>query len=137
MGPQFRAAAGAAGWQVSNPPILSSAPLGPALELFAAAGLERLRAKSRALTGYLEYLLDAQGIACLTPRAPQARGAQLSLQLPSGRAGEIVRALGAAGVVCDAREPDVLRVAPAPLYNGFEDVLRFCERLDELCAASA
>ncbi|HTV52021.1 MAG TPA: kynureninase [Steroidobacteraceae bacterium] len=138
MGPQFRAAAGADGWQVSNPPILSSAPLAAALECFQAAGFERLRAKSQALTAYLEFLLAAQEVTVLTPRERDLRGCQLSLRLRRApeRARRIVRALDAAGVVCDYREPDVVRVAPVPLYNRFVEVLRFCELLAQACARS-
>ena len=142
MAAEFRGASGAAGWAVSNPPILSSAPLLASLELFRRADIARLRTKSIALTGYLEYLLDRLGIELATPRAVEARGCQLSLRLPPGAAarpgaGErILRELDTRGVVCDWREPDILRVAPAPLYNGFVDVLRFCEHLERACASA-
>jgi len=127
MAPQFDAAIGAAGWQVSNPPILSSAPLLASLELFAAAGIERLRAKSIALTQALEREIDALpgGEAhIVTPRDPAARGAQLSVRLrgDADRGRRVFAALTARGVVCDWREPDVLRLAPVPLYNTFADV---------------
>ena len=89
MRPEFHAAAGAAGWQISNPPILSAAPLIASLALFEQAGLPRLRQKSVALTGYLEYLLDrmAAEVEILTPRAVDARGCQLSVRIkgPQGR----------------------------------------------------
>ena len=131
MQPQFLAAPGADGWQVSNPPILSAAPLLASLELFQDAGLAHLRAKSVALTGYLAFLLDSLPIEILTPTGSQARGCQLSLRLGSdarhGRA--VFEQLQGAGMVCDWREPDVIRAAPVPLYNSFEDVLRFASAL--------
>ncbi len=132
MGPQFNAAPGAAGWQVSNPPILSAAPLLSSLELFAQAGLTHLRAKSVALTGFLAFLLDPLPLQILTPTGVASRGCQLSLRLDSSaRAGRAVfEHLQRAGMVCDWREPDVIRVAPVPLYNGFEDVFRFATALE-------
>ena len=138
MGAQFVAAPGAAGWQVSNPPILSAAPLLASLELFAQAGLTHLRAKSVALTGYLAFLLDSLPVEILTPRNPAAHGCQLSLRLGAdashGRA--VFERLRAAGMVCDWREPDVIRVAPVPLYNGFEDVFRFALALEAALQAA-
>jgi len=136
MRPEFRPARGAAGWQVSNPPILSATPLLPSLRLFESAGIERLREKSEALTGFLEALLEPLPLEVVTPRDPASRGCQLSLRIrtraaagrhPHGLA--LIEKLAAAGIVCDAREPDIVRVAPAPLYNGFVDVFRFAERL--------
>src|SRR5665213_1113484 len=129
MRPQFRAAMGAAGWQISNPPILSAAPLMASLALFSEARLKRLRIKSIALTGFLEYLLDelAPRVRVTSPRDPAERGCQLSLRVAGGH--EIFERLSAAGVVCDWREPDTLRVAPVPLYNRFEDVWLFREHL--------
>jgi kynureninase len=128
MGPEFRPAHGAAGWQVSNPPILSSAPLLASLEVFDAAGMAALRAKSLAMTALLLEELDANhpGLQCLTPRADAQRGCQLSVRVRAGRdAGRaLFERLGAQGVVLDWREPDVLRFAPVPLYNRFEDVAR-------------
>ncbi len=131
MGPEFWAARGADGWQVSNPPILSSAPLVASLEIFRAAGIERLRAKSVALTRFLEQLLAPLPVTLLTPRDPAARGCQLSIRIGGtpGRGRRIFNALESHGIVCDWREPDIIRVAPAPLYNRFEEVLHFAERL--------
>jgi len=125
----FHAAAGAAGWQLSNPPVLSAAPLIASLALFAEAGIERLRAKSIELTGFLDFLLAdlAPRVRIITPREPAARGCQLSLRIAGGQ--RIFHQLSRAGVVCDWREPDTLRVAPIPLYNRFEDVWLFRERL--------
>jgi kynureninase len=133
MGPEFHAAPGAAGWQLSNPPILSAAPLIASLALFAQAGLHRLRQKSLALTGYLEYLLDrlAPDVQLITPRAADSRGCQLSVRItgPKGRGRRVFEALGARGVIADWREPDTIRLAPIPLYNSFADVLRGAEAL--------
>jgi len=141
MEPQFRAASGAAAWQISNPPILAAAPLIASLSIFLQAGSEALRAKSVALTGFLEELLRplAPEVQILTPREPERRGGQLSLRLAAGehRGKQVFDALGARGIVCDWRSPDIIRVAPVPLYNRFEDVWRFaCALRDTLQAAS-
>lgn len=116
----------AEGWQVSNPPIFSMAPLRASLELFDEASMSALREKSEKLTGYLEALLGDR-VALLTPREPARRGCQLSLRIPQARA--TLQRLEQAGIVCDFREPDVLRVAPVPLYNTYEDVWRFAQAL--------
>ncbi|HUK00807.1 MAG TPA: kynureninase [Steroidobacteraceae bacterium] len=131
MRPQFQPAAGAAGWQVSNPPILSSAPLIASLEIFAEAGMARLRQKSLALSALLDELVRDLPVEPLTPRASAARGCQLSLRLPgdAARSERILERLTQRGVITDRREPDVLRVAPVPLYNRFEDVVRFADEL--------
>ncbi|MFO7306438.1 MAG: kynureninase [Gammaproteobacteria bacterium] len=130
---------GAEGWQISNPPILAAAPLLASLALFERAGLEPLRAKSIRLTGYLESLLRAwlgDTLEILTPRNAEARGCQLSLRLnmPSERARRIHEQLHREGFVCDWREPDVIRVAPVPLYNSFVDVWQFANALRSLCS---
>jgi kynureninase len=133
MKPEFRAEVGAAGWAVSNPPVLATAPLIASLEVFQEARIERLRAKSIELTGYLEFLLDGLGAAVkmISPRDPEARGAQLSFRISgAGRGAKVFAWLCEHGVACDWREPDVIRAAPVPLYNSFEDVFRFAERLD-------
>lgn len=129
MGPDFDAIPGAEGWQVSNPPIVSLAALRASMEIFAEAGIDRLRAKSERLTGYLEFLLSRDrpgGFSILTPADPSERGAQLSLLVPAGGRA-LFQALSAAGIVCDWREPGVIRVAPVPLYNTFSDVYHFTE----------
>ncbi|MCG3173022.1 MAG: Kynureninase [Myxococcota bacterium] len=118
---------GAAGWQLSNPPILALAPLLASLEIFDQAGMAALRAKSLQLTGYLESLLDQSPpgrVRSLTPRDPERRGCQLSLCFERGGR-ELHQALTQAGCICDYREPGVIRVAPVPLYNSFHDVWRF------------
>jgi kynureninase len=127
MGPAFRPSEGAAGWQVSNPPILALAPLLAALEIFDRAGISRLREKSIALTGYLQRLLEARlpgRVDIVTPRDSAARGCQLSLRIarPADAAKRCFDRLTAAGVIGDWREPDVLRLAPIPSYNSFADV---------------
>jgi kynureninase len=133
----FHPAAGASGWQLSNPPILSAAPLIASLAIFTEARIERLRTKSIQLTGFLEYLLAglAPAVRILTPREPTERGCQLSLRIAGGQ--RIFKHLSRAGVVCDWREPDTLRVAPVPLYNRFEDVWRFREYLLQALGSAA
>jgi kynureninase len=127
----FRAAKGAKAWQASNAPILAMAPLTASLAIFEEAGMERLRAKSVALTGFLEFVVHDVGkerIRIITPANVAERGAQLSLLfLHDGRT--VFDYLTSHGVLVDWREPDVIRTAPAPLYNSFEDVWRFGEML--------
>jgi kynureninase len=140
MKPEFRAEQGAAGWSVSNPPVLAAAPLLASLELFQEAGIERLREKSVRLTAYLESLLDAQGpaVQVITPRALAERGCQLSFRITgAGRGAKVFEHLTANGVACDWREPDVIRAAPVPLYNGFVDCHRFNERLAQALRATS
>ena len=125
MGPEFVPMPGAEGWQLSNPPVLGLAPLAAALELFDAAGLARLREKSLALTGFLRELIErlcAGRIGVITPIADAEHGAQLSLRVRDGRGPLVFERLAAAGVIGDWRAPDVIRLAPAPLYNGFAEV---------------
>jgi len=130
MAPAFEPAEGADGWQLSNPPILAMAPIRAALALFDAATMPALRAKSLALTGYLEAMvrahLDAH-IDVVTPADPAQRGCQLSLRVRGGRARgrALFEHLATHGVLGDWREPDVIRISPAPLYNRFTDVLAF------------
>jgi kynureninase len=125
----FEPMRGAAGWQASNPNVLSLASIKASLSLFDDAGLDRLRAKRDRLTGYLEYLIDSRlpdTVEVLTPRDPAQRGSQLSLSVrPNGRA--TYERLRASGVVCDWRNPDVIRAAPVPLYNTFHEVWRFVD----------
>ncbi|MBN8922783.1 MAG: kynureninase [Rhodanobacter sp. 68-29] len=130
MGPEFVPTPGADGWQLSNPPILALAPLRVSLEIFHRAGMARLREKSLKLTGYLEWLVNSQladVLEVVTPADPARRGAQLSIRVLGGR--ERGRALFdhlmAHGVIGDWREPDVIRISPAPLYNRFADCLAF------------
>jgi kynureninase len=132
MRPEFDPTPGADGWQLSNPPILALAPLRVSLELFQRAGMQRLRAKSRRLTAYLAWLIETRlgdVLEILTPREPERRGAQLSVRMRAGRdAGRsLFDHLVAHGVLGDWREPGVMRIAPAPLYNTFADCLRYAE----------
>lgn len=130
MGPDFQPMAGAEGWQLSNPPIMALAPLRASMDIFADAGMDRLRAKSVSLTGYMELLLGQQpspDFTISTPCEPERRGAQLSIRL-SRRGRELCDKLAAAGVIGDWREPDTFRVAAMPLYNSYQDVYRFVQR---------
>jgi kynureninase len=130
MQPDFHAISGAEGWQLSNPSILSAAALRASVDIFDEAKMERLRAKSKTLTSYLEFLLDqkpSKRFSIITPRDSAHRGAQLSLRVnANGRA--ICDALAKDGIICDWREPDIMRVAPVPLYNTFLDVHAFAEK---------
>ncbi len=134
--PEFHAKAGVDGWQISNPSVLATAPLRASLALFQETGLPALRERSQKLTGYLEYLLDrlppGRG-EIITPRDPDQRGCQLSLRVPAG-ARELLQALASQGVVADFREPDVIRMAPAPLYNTFHEVWSLAAVLARLIA---
>ncbi len=131
MGPDFRPIPGAEGWQLSNPPLFSLAALLPSLELFSEIGMAQLRAKSEHLTGLLDRgvrEMFPDWIEILTPQEPSRRGCQLSVRLRH-HAKSTFAALLAAGVICDWREPDVIRLAPVPLYNRFADVVRCVEVL--------
>ena len=140
MGPEFAPIEGAEGWQLSNPPILALAPLLASLEIFDEAGMQRLREKSLRLTGYLDFLVDellADDVEILTPRDPAERGCQLSLRIAGSQARgrEVYARLEKARVTADWREPDVIRVAPVPLYNRFTEVFRFVEILADVLNA--
>ncbi len=130
--PEFIPVASADGWQISNPPILSMAPLRASLALFEEAGMEALRQKSIKLTSYLQFLLEDGDSGSLfnviTPREANERGCQLSIQARE-HPKELFSKLEAAGVKCDFREPNVIRAAPTPLYNTFHEVWRFARIL--------
>ncbi len=117
-------------WQLSNPPILQLASLKASLDIFEEAGIKDLREKSKKLTGYLEFLLKenklTEKLEILTPSVPEQRGCQLSLRF-FGNGKEVFNKLIASDVICDWREPDVIRIAPTPLYNKFEEVREFVE----------
>lgn len=139
MGPEFVPAPGADAWQLSNPPILAMAPVRASLALFDQAGMAALRAKSRQLTAFLHFLLSRrlpESVEILTPADARRRGCQLSLRLRHGDGREVFRRLEAGGVVADWREPDVIRVAPVPLYNRFAEVHAFVSQL-EACVRDA
>ncbi|MCC6701083.1 MAG: kynureninase [Fluviicola sp.] len=138
MEPGFKPMEGAEGWQLSNAPILGMAAHWASLELFDEVGMDQLREKSVVLTDYLLFLLDEltakYGDKCtfeiITPREHKSRGAQLSI-LVHGNGKQIFDAISEKGVVADWREPNVIRVAPAPMYNSFADVYFLGKYLEE------
>lgn len=139
MSPQFTPAAGAEGWQLSNPPVLALAPLRASLDQFERAGMAALRGKSLQLTGMLEALVRSRLAGVLeqvTPEQPDQRGCQLSLRVIGGRerGRALFEHLQAHGVLGDWREPDVIRISPTPLYNRYQDLHRFVEEVDAWAA---
>ena len=133
MGPDFVPITGAEGWQISNGPILSMACLRKSMDIFDEVGMDALRTKSEALTGYLEFLLNTMEdkVSIVTPFDSKERGCQLSVMIhENGK--KVFEQLGERGVVCDWREPDVIRLAPAPLYNSYSDVYQAVEILRSL-----
>ena len=143
MGPTFMPTPGADGWQLSNPPVLGLAPLRASLDLFErAGGMQALRERSLRLTGYLEALIRerlADTLQVVTPREPERRGAQLSLRVDGGRerGRALFEHLESNGIVGDWREPDVIRISPAPLYNSHADILRFVRGVEAWRAGGA
>ncbi|GAA4241265.1 kynureninase [Actinomadura meridiana] len=131
MDPDISPPSSADAWQLSNPPILALAPVLASLEIFDRVGMDALRAKSERLTGYLaSRLASIGGVTVITPPDPAARGAQMSLRVPD--AGGLTRRLaGDHGVIADAREPDVVRLAPVPLYCTFHDCHRAADALTD------
>lgn len=128
---------GAEGWQLSNPPILSMAAIKASLELFSEVGMQALRTKSIQLTGYLEYLilnLNNKNISIITPKDPEQRGCQLSIQVKNANK-TLHTKLTEAHVITDWRKPDVIRCAPTPFYNSFEDVYKMVEILKTILNA--
>ena len=131
---EFDQLAGAEGWQLSNPPILSLAAIRASLDIFNAVGIEKLNEKSRNLTGYFEFLLKQLGedtIRIITPSNPEERGCQLSIQVKNADK-NLHNKLTEAGVISDWREPDVIRCAPVPLYNSYQDIYNMVERLKNI-----
>jgi kynureninase len=134
MPEEFVPAPGAAGFQLSNPPILTLAAYRAAMDIFREAGMERLRAKSMLLSAYLESLLDRVGgedCEIITPRNADQRGAQLSI-LMKRNGKRVFEALLEAGFIVDWRNPDVIRVAPVPLTTSFREVFDFAQKFAEL-----
>ena len=122
---------GAEGWQLSNPPILSMAAIKASLDMFNEVGMDALREKSERLTGYFEFLineLNNNKIKIITPSNPKERGCQLSIQVKDADK-NLHKKLTEAHIITDWREPDVIRCAPVPLYNTFEDVYRMVDKL--------
>ncbi len=137
----FQPMAGAEGWQLSNVPILGMSAMKASLDVFVEAGMAALRDKSEKLTGYLEYTVDQLAaefpdaeISVITPRDPARRGCQLSIDI-AGRERKLFDDMIAAGVIADFREPCIIRMAPVPLYNSFEDVYTFGQVMRRLLAA--
>ena len=131
---EFDAIPGAEGWQLSNPAILSMAAIRASLDLFDAAGFKNIIKKSKSLTGFLEFLineLNDDRINIITPENPEERGCQLSIQVKSANK-NLHTQLTKNDVISDWREPDVIRVAPAPLYNSYQDVFEFVQRLKKV-----
>jgi len=128
----FRPAAGAERWQMSNPPVLALAPVIASLELFEEAGMDALRKKSQLQTRYLTFLLEQQFAGEVDTITPiDARGCQLSLVITNSNLNPrtIFKDLKALHVIGDWREPNVIRIAPVPMYNSFEDIHEFSVRL--------
>ena len=120
----FKPIQSAEGWQLSTPSIMLYAAHKSALEIFEEAGMERLRTKSKLLSGYLFFLLQGLDIEILTPTVEDERGCQLSMLMKKN--GKLIfKKLSEAGIFADWREPDVIRIAPVPLYNTFEEVFTF------------
>lgn len=137
MEPGFKPMEGAEGWQLSNAPVLGMAAHLASLTIFDEIGMDAISKKRDDLTAYLEFVIneisatsDAVDFEIITPKDPAKRGAQLSI-LAHGQGKALFDALSEKGVVADWREPNVIRIAPAPLYNSYEDVWRFGQFLSE------
>ena len=142
MKPGFQPIPGAEGWQLSNVPILGMAAMKASLDIFAEVGMAALRAKSERLTGYLEYTIDRladefpeASVGIITPRDPARRGCQISINV-AGRERQLFDDLVGRGVIADFREPCIIRIAPVPLYNSFEDVFTFGKVMRQLLAGA-
>jgi kynureninase len=136
MQKEFRPMRGAEGWQQSNAPILSMAAHLASLKIFEEAGMDNLRQKSIRLTGFAHFLLSQiedshKNISVITPSHPEERGCQLSLKIKTNGK-EIFHRLMQKNIICDWREPDVIRIAPVPLYNSFTDVWKFYEAIKQI-----
>lgn len=140
MAKQFQPTPGAGGFQIGNPSALDLSALSGSLAMIEKAGFANLRNKSLVLTAYAEHMLneilaDEQGAAekpaftIVTPSNPAERGAQLSVLLREGLLDNVQAAFEENAIICDKRKPDVIRVAPVPMYNNFEDVWRFMDVL--------
>lgn len=136
----FQPMHGAEGWQLSNAPVLGMSVMKASIDIFAEVGMTALREKSRKLTGYLEYTIgllaqafpDAS-ISMISPRDPERRGSQISINV-GGRERQLFDDMIAEGVIADFREPCIIRIAPVPLYNSFQDVFTFGKVMRKLLA---
>ncbi len=133
MGPDFKAIPGAEGFQLSNPPIFQLAALRASLDVFDRAGIQRLREKSKLISSFLEKGIteNIPAISIMTPKDPEQRGTQLSLRL-SHAPKELVGRLNKMNVICDFREPDIVRLAPCPLYTRYQDVFKLVQILKKI-----
>ena len=130
MPDRFNPIQSAEGWQLSNPPILSLAAIRASLSIFDEVGMDKLVAKSKELTNYLLFLLNTIDTDRIEIITPEERGCQLSIRVKNGNK-TLFDSITEKGVVADWREPDVIRVAPIPLYNSFQDVFNFYNILKE------
>ncbi|MDC0479996.1 kynureninase [bacterium] len=126
MGPDFDPIQTAEGWQISNSPVMGMAPLLASMEIFDEVGMFAIREKGENLTRFLEYLIE-ENLPNISVITPKERGCQLSLVVPNGKI--VFESLSKNGVVCDWREPDVIRIAPHPLFNTFAEVYQFIQIL--------
>jgi kynureninase len=138
MEPKFDPVRGAEGWQISNLPILSLAPYLASVDMFAEVGMEKLITKRNLITSYLEFILheianeiEGADFEIITPSNQDERGCQLSVYL-HGQGRELFDRLMKNGVITDWREPNVIRLAPAPFYCSFEDMYEFGQILKKL-----
>jgi len=139
----FQPMQGAEGWQLSNVPILGMSAMKASIDIFDEVGMKALREKSEKLTGYLEYTVDSLAsefpdalISVITPREPEQRGSQISINI-AGRERKLFDDMIAEGVIADFREPCVIRIAPMPLYNSFQDVFTFGSVMRKLLGQGA
>lgn len=140
MANKFIPRPGAAGYQLSNPSAIDMSSVAASLQIFQEVGMNKLRQRSIQLTAYLEYLLTAESLVgaqppytIITPHDPARRGAQLSILLEPGMLDTVLECLEEDAVIVDERKPDVIRVAPAPMYNSFVDVYQFCRIFRRAC----
>jgi len=126
MGSEFDPIQTAEGWQISNSPVMGMTTLLASMEIFEEAGMKVIREKGIEITGYLEYLIQ-NSLPNVTIITPNERGCQLSLVVPGGR--KVFDTISEKSIICDWREPDVIRIAPHPLFNTFLDIFCFVEIL--------
>lgn len=134
MRQEFDPIEGAEGWQLSNPPILSMAAIRASLAIFDEAGFDNILEKQQKITGFLEFLMNempGDDIRIITPKEPESRGTQLSIELKTAGKG-FFKKLTAAGVIADWREPNVIRLAPVPLYTSYQEVYQLVEVIKSL-----